>query len=122
MDNLLCVEYYIEKIKEKIIESPMIKFIVVIVLLILLGIGGVVAFLWWRRRSSEGYQNVYYPVSRLNDEYLAGMPTYSNCPYIRLPHRPAHWHPKLNVYGPGEIEQLRSHKYVYSDNPIYNFF
>jgi hypothetical protein len=97
----------------------MALLLVIIIIVALVVVAAAIAGIWW---SSEGFDSTLYPVSRLRNEYLAGMATYSNCPYIRLPARPANWHPKLKVHGPGEIEKLRSQKWVYTDNPIYNFF
>lgn len=95
-----------------------------LITILLLVVVFVLFYVWCKKRSEgfDDYRTTYYPVSKLHDEYLADMPTYSNCPYIRLPARPENWPPKLKVYGPGDIERLRSKKWVYSDNPIYNFF
>lgn len=99
------------------------KFIIIALISIFISIVGIGAtvYMWFRNR--ESYENIHYPYANLVDvdrEQLAGSATYSDVPYIDVPSNEGQ-HPTLKGWGPSEIRQNLKPKYVYSDNPIYNF-
>ena len=95
-----------------------------IVIAIIVVIAVILGYRYFKQnKNKEGYYgDNYFPVSGLKDQYLADMPTYSNCPYIPVSARPHNWPGTMTSYVPGETEQNRIHKYVYSDNPQFNFY
>lgn len=91
--------------------------------IILIAIVAVAVYFIYNKYNKEGYYgDNYFPVSELKNQYAADMPTYSTCPYIPLDKRPPNWPRTMTSFTPHEIEQNEQHKYVYSDNPEYNFY
>ncbi len=60
-------------------------------------------------------------VSVLRDMYLSDEPNYSTCKYLPLPEVPTYWPPKVRNWHHGTFYHPQT-KFVYSDNPIRNYY